>query len=123
MAKNYKGSLSLDWFNKQKAILLETETDSNRNGDVVASQLNWINKDESLFYEVDEDGKGLSPFWVDASDLRVMEARPLRFKNGFATKGNLKSGTFLNTQHDLIEVDDDPNIENILIKGDSLLAL
>jgi len=50
--KNYKGSLRLD----------------------------WINKDLSLYYEIDEkQGKGVRPVWVPKNDIRVAEPRILRF--------------------------------------------
>lgn len=52
MSKKYKGSLRLD----------------------------WINKDLSLYYEIDEkEGRGVSPVWVPRNDIRVSEPRILRF--------------------------------------------
>ena len=67
-----------------------------------ALELNWINKDKSLLYEIDEEeGMGIKPVWIEKSDIRVSEPR------------NLK----------LIEEYGDPNNDNMLIKGDNLLAL
>ena len=48
MAKKYTGSLSLDWFNKQRSILVQAEESGHKNGDVSAPKMNWINKDEAL---------------------------------------------------------------------------
>ncbi|MEX2145096.1 MAG: site-specific DNA-methyltransferase, partial [Candidatus Spechtbacterales bacterium] len=62
--KNYKGSLRLD----------------------------WINKDLSLYYEIDEkEGKGVRPVWVPKNDIRVAEPRILRFVKDFGdkTSGNM----------------------------------
>jgi adenine-specific DNA-methyltransferase len=54
--KNYKGSLRLD----------------------------WINKDLSLYYEIDEkEGKGVRPVWVQKNDIRVAEPRILRFVKNY----------------------------------------
>lgn len=54
--KNYKGSLRLD----------------------------WINKDLSLYYEIDEkEGKGIRPVWVQKNDIRVAEPRILRFVKSY----------------------------------------
>jgi len=54
--KNYKGSLRLD----------------------------WINKDLSLYYEIDEkQGKGVRPVWVSKNDIRVAEPRILRFVKSY----------------------------------------
>lgn len=65
-------------------------------------ELNWINKDKALLYEIDEkESKGIRPIWVEKDDIRVSEPR------------NLK----------LVEEFGDSNNENILIKGDNLLAL
>ena len=67
-----------------------------------ALELNWINKDRSLLYEIDEnEGRGIKPVWVDKDDIRVSEPR------------NLK----------LVEEYGSPDNENMLIKGDNLLAL
>jgi len=42
-------------------------------------ELNWINKDKSLLYEYDEDGEPVRPKkWVDKDDLRVAEPRNLK---------------------------------------------
>lgn len=54
--KNYKGSLRLD----------------------------WINKDLSLYYEIDEkQGKGVRPVWVPKNDIRVAEPRILKFAKSY----------------------------------------
>jgi adenine-specific DNA-methyltransferase len=118
MAKQYKGSLSLEWYNKQKSILLRGEEDIKLEGDIPAPKINWINKDEALFYEVDEtEGKGLTPFWVDRTDIRVKEARPLLLQNIYRAIEKDKKWFI---EESTVE---DPTIENILIKGDNLLAL
>jgi len=55
-------------------------------------KLDWINKDLSLYYEIDEnEGKGIRPVWVPKNDIRVAEPRILRFvKNyGDATGENM----------------------------------
>lgn len=54
--KNYKGSLRLD----------------------------WINKDLSLYYEIDEkEGRGIRPVWVPKNDIRVAEPRILKFVKSY----------------------------------------
>lgn len=127
MAKQYKGSLSLDWYNKQKSILLRGEEDIKREGDIPAPKINWINKDDALFYEVDEkEGKGLTPYWVDRTDIRVKEARPLLLQKVYKAVKKDKEGTLPGTTKEwTIEesTTEDPTVENILIKGDNLLAL
>jgi adenine-specific DNA-methyltransferase len=125
MAKKYTGSLSLEWFNKQKSILVQAEEAGAANGDVPAPKINWINKDEALFYEiVDDEGRGLSPFWVDRSDLRVKEARPLVFQKTYKAVERPKAGSLIDKEYKLVENnEDDAGIENMLIRGDNLLAL
>jgi len=124
MPKTYKGSLTLDWYNKQKAILVENDRQPNT---VSAASINWINKDDSLFYEVvDSEGRGLKPFWVDKNDIRVKEARPLILQGVYkATKVNSTTGlTGLLTEFSTeVSKKDDPTVENILVRGDNLLAL
>jgi hypothetical protein len=121
MAKKYTGSLSLEWFNKQKSILVQSE----EAGDVHAPRLNWVNKDDALFYEiVDDEGRGLSPYWVDRSDLRVKEARPLIFQKTYKAAQKQKEGSLIETDYKLEESDeDDSATQNMLIRGDNLLAL
>jgi adenine-specific DNA-methyltransferase len=123
----YQGSLSLEWFNKQKAVLLLDENDPKKDGDVPAPRINWINRDDALFYEIDEEqGKGLSPYWVDLSDIRVKEARPLMFKKAYIAEARDKKGSLpsIDVEYKVTESKvDDPSIQNLLIKGDNLLAL
>ncbi len=126
MAKTYKGSLSLEWYNKQKSILLQTSTDA-QPADIPAPRLNWVNKEEALFYEIDEtEGKGKTPYWVDRNDIRVKEARPLILQKVYQAIPVDKPGSLpgMDTAWRIEEsTEDDPNVENILIKGDNLLAL
>lgn len=124
MAKKYAGSLSLSWFNKQKSILLQEEN-ARSNGEIPAPKVNWVNKDEALFYEiVDEEGRGLSPYWVDRSDLRVKESRPLVLQKTYQAVEKAKAGSLIEKEYALSESeDDDPAIRNLLIRGDNLLAL
>lgn len=127
MAKQYKGSLSLDWYNKQKAILLRNKDEAKTTEDIPAPKMNWVNKDEALFFEIDEEeGKGITPYWVDRDDIRVKEARPLIFQKGYNTVTKDKAGSLpgMDLEYQIEELNfDDPKIENILIKGDNLLAL
>ena len=127
MAKTYKGSLSLEWYNKQKAILLKSEDSTGSSKDIPAPVINWVNKDEALFYEiVDEEGRGLKPYWVNRNDIRVKEARPLVLQSAFTAIKKDKDGTIPGTDT-YFEVEeskvDNPSIENLVIKGDNLLAL
>lgn len=123
----YQGSLSLEWFNKQKAILLLNEHDPKKEGDIPAPRINWINRDDALFYEIDEEeGKGLSPYWVDRNDIRVKEARPLVFKKAYIAEAQDKKGSLpgMDLEYKVKESKvDDPAIQNWLIKGDNLLTL
>lgn len=55
-------------------------------------RLDWINKDLSLYYEIDEkESRGVRPVWVPKNDIRVAEPRILRFiKNyGDTISGNM----------------------------------
>ncbi len=55
-------------------------------------RLDWINKDLSLYYEIDEkEGKGVRPVWVKKNDIRVAEPRILRFAKSYgeATSENM----------------------------------
>jgi len=55
-------------------------------------RLDWINKDLSLYYEIDEkEGKGVRPVWVPKNDIRVAEPRILKFQKscGDATSENM----------------------------------
>jgi adenine-specific DNA-methyltransferase len=84
MAKQYKGSLTLEWFNKQKAIVNLDENSIKSENDIPAPRINWINKEEALFYELnEEEGKGNTPYWVNRDDIRVKEARPLIFQKAY----------------------------------------
>ena len=39
-------------------------------------RLDWINKDLSLYYEIDEkEGRGIRPVWVPKNDIRVCTGR------------------------------------------------
>ncbi|EDP94401.1 site-specific DNA-methyltransferase [Kordia algicida OT-1] len=120
MAKKYKGSLSLEWFNKQKAIVNLNEDSIKSENDIPAPRINWINKEEALFYELnEEEGKGNTPYWVNRDDIRVKEARPLVFQKAF--KAVAKDEEF--TIQEIDNEEDALDIENMLIKGDNLLAL
>jgi adenine-specific DNA-methyltransferase len=47
-------------------------------------RLDWINKDLSLYYEIDEkEGKGVRPVWVPKNDIRVAEPRIIRFEKSY----------------------------------------
>lgn len=120
MAKKYKGSLSLEWFNKQKSIVNLDENSIKSQNDIPAPRVNWINKEEALFYELNkEEGKGNIPYWVNRGDIRVKEARPLVFQKAFKSKKH-------NNHYSIEEISsekDSTDIENMLIKGDNLLAL
>lgn len=127
MAKTYKGSNSLEWYNKQRAILLNNSEELKKQSDIVAPRINWVNKDEALFYEIiDAEGKGVEPYWVERNDIRVKEARPLIFQKGFKAIETDQPGTLAGTSKvfTVTEFDkDDDSVENFLIKGDNLLAL
>jgi adenine-specific DNA-methyltransferase len=129
MKDKYTGSLSLEWYNKERTILLRNEGNA-KEGDIPAPAVNWINKDDALYYEIiDEEGRGLKPFWVDSKDIRVKEARALKFIKEFTAKKVNKPGTLegLDTSFEVEEVEElkgDQKLDgNILIKGDNLLAL
>lgn len=120
MAKKYKGSLSLEWFNKQKAIVNLNEDSIKSASDIPAPRINWINKEEALFYELnEEEGKGNTPYWVNRDDIRVKEARPLVFQKAFKAIEQDKEFTIQEIGNEEEALD----IENMLIKGDNLLAL
>lgn len=129
MAKKYKGSLSLEWFNKQKAIVTLDENSIKSENDIPAPGINWINKEEALFYELnEEEGKGNTPYWVNRDDIRVKEARPLVFQKAYKAVDQDKADRLpgSDVQFAIEEIDkeaDAKDIENILIKGDNLLAL
>ncbi|MDA8118814.1 MAG: hypothetical protein M0Z85_01915 [Gammaproteobacteria bacterium] len=120
----YQGSLSLEWFNKQKAVLLLCEGDAKKEGDIPAPWINWINRDDALFCEIDEEeGKGLSPYWVERNDIRVKEARPLRFKKAYIAEAKDKKGSLpgMGVEYKVRESKvDDPAIQNWLIRGKRL---
>jgi adenine-specific DNA-methyltransferase len=129
MAKQYKGSLTLDWFNKQKAIINLAEGSIRTKEDASAPEVNWINRDEALFYEIsEEDGVGIKPYWVDRDDIRVKEIRPLIFKKAYKTvKGNSEGSIpGIESVYKIQKVTNESEadgIENLLIRGDNLLAL
>jgi len=127
MATTYKGSLSLEWYNKQKSILLASVEGSQSKNDIPSPKMNWVNKDEALFYEIiDDEGRGLQPTWVERNDLRVKEARPLVLQRIYKAIEKDKKGTIPGTKTYYIieesEKENDTN-ENFFIKGDNLLAL
>jgi len=78
--KNYRGSLSLD----------------------------WINKDLSLYYEIDEkEGRGIKPAWVSHNDIKVAEPRILKYEKVFGdpkTENLLIKGDNLLILRSLIEM-------------------
>ena len=119
MAKKYKGSLTLEWFNKQKAIVNLNEDSIKSKNDIPAPHINWINKEDALFYELTKDGVGNSPFWVNRDDIRVKEARPLLFQNGYKTikKDDEYEVNIISSEQEANDID------NLIIKGDNLLAL
>jgi adenine-specific DNA-methyltransferase len=129
MAKQYKGSLTLEWFNKQRAIVNLDDNSIKSEHDIPAPRINWINKEEALFYELnEEEGKGNTPYWVNRDDIRVKEARPLIFQKAFKTVTKDKPGTIAGTnlEHVIEETTNEEEaigIDNMLIKGDNLLAL
>ncbi len=124
-SKTFRGSLTLEWYNKEKSILLLGEKDIKTATDIPAPTINWVNKDESLFYEIDEqEGKGVKPYWVDRNDIRVKEPRPLIFKKAYVAEEKPQKGKADKKEFAVKELDkDDEKIQNILIKGDNLLVL
>jgi len=78
--KNYKGSLRLD----------------------------WINKNLSLYYEIDEkEGKGVRPVWVPKNDIRVAEPRILKFEKSYGdttSENMLIKGDNLLVLRSLVEI-------------------
>jgi adenine-specific DNA-methyltransferase len=127
MAKKYTGSLTLEWYNKHKALLIQSDQNIISNTEQKAPSINWINKDDALFYQiVDDDGKGLAPYWVNRNDIRVKEARPLIHQKTYQAVPKSKSGTLpgMIEEWKIIESKNEvPDVRNILIKGDNLLAL
>lgn len=126
MTAKYTGSLTLEWYNKNKSILSISESEANKQ-DIAAPKLNWVNKEQSLFYEIIEDeGRGLKPFWVDRNDIRVKESRPLVLQKVYKTS-QTEDPEKLPGIDPIFNVEefpeDDPNVKNILIKGDNLIAL
>ncbi len=126
MTKTYKGSLSLEWYNKQKSIIIQEDEKKGTN-DVPAPIVNWVNKDDAVFFEINEkEGKGSKPYWVNSNDLRVKEVRPLVFQKGYIAQEITKPGALsgMDSYYKVVEIDKDKReIENILIKGDNLLSL
>ena len=89
--------------------------------------MNWVNKDDALFYEIiDDEGRGLEPFWVNSNDIRIKEARPLILQKVFKAVSKDKQGTIPGTEQ-VLQIEEskkeDATVENILIKGDNLLGL
>ena len=129
MAKKYTGSLTLDWFNKKKSIVLLGDESVRGESDVPATRINWINKDEALFFEISEsEGRGLTPYWVNINDIRVKEARPLVFRQAYSVSDKDKEGSIPGTDQtlELIEItneEDANDCKSILVQGDNLLAL
>ncbi len=129
MAKQYKGSLTLEWFSKQKAIVNLDDNSIKSEHDIPAPRINWINKEEALFYELnEEEGKGNTPYWVNRDDIRVKESRPLIFQKAFRAVEKDKKGTIPGTDKEFVveeitKEEEANGIDNILIKGDNLLAL
>ncbi len=126
MSKSYKGSLSLEWYNKQKAIMLSKQKDELIKSDVQAPVIDWVNKDESLFYEINSEiGKGRTPYWVNRSDIRIKEARPLIHNKTYFVYTSSKNGSIgKNNVYKVVEEKKEDSLQkNILIKGDNLLAL
>src|SRR3989338_611478 len=55
-------------------------------------RLDWINRDKSLYYEIDEEeGKGVKPTWVDKNDIKVSEPRVLKLVKEIGDVSNLKN--------------------------------
>lgn len=51
--------------------------------------LDWINKEQSLYYEIDEkDGRGVRPAWVPRNDIAVAEPRILRYERNHGDPAN-----------------------------------
>ena len=131
MAKQYKGSLTLEWFNKQKAIINLNENSIKSEKDIPVPRINWINKEEALFYDLNqEEGIGNIPYWVNRDDIRVKEARPLVFQKAFNVISRDIEGTIPGTNNEYIieeiakdEIVQSIEIVNTLIKGDNLLVL
>jgi len=71
-------------------------------------RLDWINKDLSLYYEIDEkEGKGVRPVWVPKNDIRVAEPRILRFVKNYgdaASENMLIKGDNLLVLRSLVEM-------------------
>lgn len=129
MAKQYKGSLTLEWFNKQKAIISLNDNDIKSSTDTSSPRINWINKEEALFYDLSEKNSvGNTPYWVDRNDIRIKESRPLSFQQAYRSTLVDKSGSIPGTKQvfKVEEITDEKtahDIDNIIIKGDNLLAL
>ena len=73
--------------------------------------------------EIANLAKGLAPYWVDRSDLRVKEARPLILQKAYKAVEKPKAGNLIDKEYKLVESnEDDSAIANMLIRGDNLLA-
>lgn len=71
-------------------------------------RLDWINKDLSLYYEIDErEGKGIRPVWVLKNDIRVAEPRILKFVKSYGdptSENALFKGDNLLVLRSLVEI-------------------
>jgi adenine-specific DNA-methyltransferase len=131
MAKKFKGSLTLEWKNKNKSILLLDEDVNPKPTDTpLDTKLHWINEEESLYYELDsEQGKGKKAYWVDRNDIRVKEVRALIHQKTFVAEEVKKKDSLLEQEFTVKEIltrsrgERGVETDGMLIKGDNLLAL
>jgi adenine-specific DNA-methyltransferase len=70
--------------------------------------LDWINKDYSLYYEIDEKkGRGIRPVWVPKNDIRVAEPRILNLTKSYgdpSSENMLVKGDNLLVLRSLVEM-------------------
>ena len=51
--------------------------------------LDWINKEKSLYYDIDdEENRGIKPVWVERNDIRVSEPRIINFVKNIGNEDN-----------------------------------